>query len=228
MMIKLSTFYVSCIILNILCGSIHSTLQQPSEAFSSSFSDEAGAHEVKQHGQDTVARRGARIASQVVWLVISVLHWAPTSPAQTHTESSMPFSPSRQGRRHLIRSAAAWAPSRYLESALNIWLNLTSSYMGHTVCSIHWPRTVDNSFWLKTLPKERSFQKKDSLHNDNTLKVYIFFKRVIRVFECLIVTQGTVSSYSWGISGFREFERLSKVKWKSLSYVQLFATPLTI
>ena len=74
MMIKLSTFYVSCIILNILCGSIHSTLQQPSEAFSSSFSDEAGTHKVKQHAQDTVARRGARIASQVVRLVISVLH----------------------------------------------------------------------------------------------------------------------------------------------------------
>ena len=66
MMIKLSTFYVSCIILNILCGSIHSTLQQPSEVFSSSFSDEAGAHKVKQHAQDTLARSGARIPSHTV------------------------------------------------------------------------------------------------------------------------------------------------------------------
>lgn len=66
MRIKLSTFYVSCIIWQILCGSIHSTLQQPSEMFLSSSSDEAGACEVKQRAQDIVARSGARVPSQAV------------------------------------------------------------------------------------------------------------------------------------------------------------------
>ena len=74
MMIKLSTFYVSCIILNILCGSIHSTLQQPSEAFSSSFSDEAGTHKVKQHAQVHTASRRKLNPMPRAWFLPVSLH----------------------------------------------------------------------------------------------------------------------------------------------------------